>query len=111
MAWHHVAWHHIAWHHVLKLSSQPQESSRALAALLVLVEEGSIAPPPAADPRSELADEYSEALGWVRDADTGIRLGFPGKDLWAPSAEPEELKVDVRRRLHTSAWPPIGSDM
>ena len=32
----------------------------------------------------ELAEQYGEFLNWARDADTGLRCGFPGKDLWEP---------------------------
>jgi len=35
---------------------------------------------------AELASQYAEYIGWKRDGDTGKRLGFPGRDLWAPAA-------------------------
>ena len=55
----------------------------ALKAMLSLVDEGALSAPALVDESAELADEYSEAMGWARDQDTGLRFGFPGKDLWA----------------------------
>ena len=38
---------------------------------------------------AEVADEYAEAISWVRDQETGLRLGFPGKNLWMPMDQVE----------------------
>ena len=58
--------------------------------MLDLVAQGAIAPPAAVDDAVELAEEYAEAIGWASDLDSGLRLGFPGKNLWTASElEPE----------------------
>lgn len=63
--------------------SAGSESERAVASMLRLVADGSLVPPAAPDDARELASEYAEALSWARDADSGQRLGFPGRNLWA----------------------------
>ena len=31
----------------------------------------------------EVQEQYLEYLSWPRDVDTGMRAGFPGRDLWS----------------------------
>ena len=46
----------------------------------------------------ELASQYAEYIGWKRDGDTGKRLGFPGRDLWAPAAPSRGEYVSAANR-------------
>ena len=74
-----------------------------MEAMLSLVDDGAIATPAAVDDSAELADEYSEAIGWARDQDTGLRLGFPGKDLWAAADVAPVRSVSLEALSDTDA--------
>ena len=50
--------------------------------VLALIESGKVAPPEEANGAAELTQQYLEYIQWVRDAETGLRLGFPGESIW-----------------------------
>ena len=64
--------------------------SAVLRSCLSLVDKGVISPPSERYPWSavseggELMEQLFEYLTWPRDVDTGLRVGFPGRDLWVP---------------------------
>jgi len=72
------------------------EGGRALDSMLELAVQGRVTAPPAIDDVMDAADQYGEAISWVRDCDSGLRLGFPGKNLWTTS-DPEPEGVDFSK--------------
>lgn len=64
------------------------ELARAgLEEVLSLIEDGRLTPPPEANPAAELGQMYLEYVNWARDAETGMRWGFPGRSMWVEPAE------------------------
>ena len=57
-------------------------AAEAMVEVLALIESGKVAPPEEANGAAELTQQYLEYIQWVRDAETGLRLGFPGESIW-----------------------------
>lgn len=72
--------------------------AQALGEVFSLVESGALGAPPAASGAREVGTMLAEYVDWVRDENTGLRCGFPGRNLWAdPPPEPPERVLRVRR--------------
>mmetsp|Transcript_34201 Transcript_34201/g.56635 ORF Transcript_34201/g.56635 Transcript_34201/m.56635 type:complete len:105 (+) Transcript_34201:137-451(+) len=74
---------------------------QALREALRLIELGRIVPPPSgcaarAGGNIEICLQYHEYMLWPRDADTGKRSGFPGRDLWQPPLTSDGAHVRAR---------------
>ena len=62
-------------------------AAEAMVEVLSLIENGSVAPPPETNRATELTKQYMEYIQWARDAETGLRLGFPGQSMWDEDAK------------------------
>ena len=62
-----------------------ETAAEALREVLAFIEAGTVVPPAEANGAAELMECYLEHVTWARDAETGLRFGFPGKSMW-PSA-------------------------
>ena len=51
--------------------------------VLDLIEDGRLRPPAEANLAAEVGQQYLEYVNWARDAETGLRWGFPGDSQWA----------------------------
>lgn len=84
-----------------------------LAALLKSVDDGRIAPPqlPLGGVAQEMAYQYAEYLKWARDANSGLRFGFPGRDLWVVESGRAEFASSQNQASEVKyvASPPIYS--
>ena len=63
---------------------------QSLREVLELIDDGQLTPPPEANEKLELTQQYLEYVNWARDAETGLRWGFPGESMW-----PEEKEAPV----------------
>jgi NADPH:quinone reductase-like Zn-dependent oxidoreductase len=74
-------------------------AAEALREVLQYIEDGKVAPPPAANLALETIEIYNEYINWARDSESGLRYGFPGDSIWPEEGgeEEESAGFDVRR--------------
>ena len=92
-------------------SPPPSQLLLDVEALLRRVDAGAVVPPPLplGGLTQELSAQYAEYLGWARDGDSGLRFGFPGRDLWAveDSGRPEFASSKNQASEVRYAAPPL----
>ena len=72
-----------------------ETAAEALREVLRLIEDGSIEPPGEANSGGELVQQYLEYVNWARDAESGLRWGFPGEAYPQPEAYRDPRFEDV----------------
>ena len=72
-----------------------ETAAEALSEVLRLIEDGSVEPPAEANTNAELVQQYLEYVNWARDAENGLRWGFPGDAYPQPEAYRDARFDDV----------------